>query len=414
MLACKHCESQNRLDGKFCHECGQPLPQDELALARTENEALVVEGFKLLAESRYPEAMMVAETALASDPGHAQAHALKGDIFEREGDLHAAIAAYERVVEFAPNSTIDRIKLTHLKSVMLERNQIASPPPKRTAIAAAVSATLLVACLGTAAAIFNNSTRSVAKTGSEITNVSTNLPAGPSPLVTPTNPNQNAAANPEQKPAENSATAGQATPPPVTQPNPIRTDAPSSGPRPNLDGELEPMRPNVSALPETNSSAAQQRPSADPDPRPSTGSSSANTNNSSTTTQAPTGPRAIIDIRPSAGGTGGRQGGSEPVNPNTAPPTSSAVKLARDAMIAGNLEQAVTFFQQALGEGADPGVNNQQLGSCLERLGRKAEAIRAYTQARDVFKRRMDAGDSSSRTKGAYEACQQALANLGA
>lgn len=83
-------------------------------------------------------------------------------------------------------------------------------------------------------------------------------------------------------------------------------------------------------------------------------------------------------------------------------------------MIAGNLEQAVTFFQQALGEGADPGVNNQQLGSCLERLGRKAEAIRAYTQARDVFKRRMDAGDSSSRTKGAYEACQQALANLGA
>lgn len=427
MISCNQCQKPNTLDGSFCRGCGHALDADALHAARLANEELIGEGFKLLSDGRYEEARMVAETAAATDPSSAQAHSLKADALERDGDLAGAVSAFERALELSPDSTLDRIKLAHLKKVLAERTQIVSKPNRRNAALAGLAATLLVASIGAGAAYWKQTqdAQNAAKA-----NVGTSLPLErensvamndqptPNPAQTPsTNESKPEVTNPDPKPTTDPKPASEtdtAAPPRTPRENPGTAVLPNPA-----SGNSDSVRPlsvpgniNVEPVnPPVNNTTTRPNPANanDPDPTPSIGGgTTAQPDKPTTPTKPPTKP--VIDIRPSEGNPT-QNGGSETVPDR--PATKSTRERARESMLAGKFEEAVGLFREALAQGADPGINNQYLGSCLERLNRKGEAIQAYKRALDAYQKRIASGDDSARTKSAAETCRLAIQNLG-
>ena len=52
MIACKHCQSQNGLDAKFCKICGLALPESAIQEATQKHEQLISEGYALFNAGR--------------------------------------------------------------------------------------------------------------------------------------------------------------------------------------------------------------------------------------------------------------------------------------------------------------------------------------------------------------------------
>lgn len=434
MMVCNECQRTNTLDSKFCRGCGTPLDADAVAAARLENEELIAGGCKLLSESRFDEALMVANVALEADPVNVGAYSLRGDCLERKGDLMGAIEAYEKVIEFNPNSTLDRIKLTHIRNIIAERSAVIPKPSKRFALLAAICAIVFVASVGAIGAILTNGGFGKTNSGTLANNSegkgSPMNPNGgyPGSNIGPGNTGQPNTPNKEQNP--------ESKPDSRTKPNPdtdARTENPNSNPnrptnpqlpdsrRETNTGEVRPFRPNVDLhpLPDANNGGTPNRPSNDPDPvavdggkGPAGGNTTPN-GNGGTANPNGTGTKrnGTVDIRPSNGGTV-KSGGGETTPPASGGSAADLVRQAREAMHANRYAEAAGLFERALTAGADDGINNQHLGSCYESLGRKADAVRAYSGAVAAYQRRIANGDSSSRTKSALDSAQQALNNL--
>lgn len=450
MIKCEICATPNRLDGKFCRECGTPLPVAAVEAARGENQRLVDDGYRLFQEGRTDEALLAAETALERDPEFAAAFALRGDVRERTGDLGGALEDYERVVELSPDSTLERLKLAHLRKLLsLRALEAPAPPNRRLAVLAGVAATVLVVCLGSAIALMNQppgTQPNQAATGSEVAQDTLSVvplvpnPNGVNPAgMNPAGVNPNGTA-PGATPAPGAPTASSATPAPTPAPpipnrpgGAIRmpqdfVSNSGSGNRPLLPPvgpELQISPTQAAATTPSPTPTPTQRPSVDEEPGPMPDPTGpAPTNAAGTRPNPPRNP-GIIDIRPSPGQP--RQvGGSETIPPARSSTNGDVgtpgearnqaealVQTARQQFQMGDYARAADAYEKALAAGADPASVNQRLGQAYERLNRRSDAISAYNRSVRAFEAALQAGKGDpARLRAGLNAAQQALRQL--
>lgn len=423
MVTCKQCQRPNTLDSTYCRACGHALDEAEILKARQDNQALLADGFKFLSEQRYDEALLVAQTVIDHEPTLAQGHSLRADALERKGQFLEAIASYERALELKDDSTLDRIKLTHLKNVMAERSATAPKPNKRTAMLAGVAATVIFGSLGSAAALWQ--TQSTPRSETLVADNRTagagfqpNLPDVPKPTdgasKAPTNSTQNSGAATPSQPAERPQAQPEAAAPAATGTNTGRP-LPAATARPNpasdIQGEVAPLRPPMNLEPIPNPSNTSRptnpSPSVDPDPEPNTPAApSTNTNTSQANSQSNS-PKPVIDIRPAPGG-GTRVNGSQTL-PSGEPRTAADwSRRGRELYLQRNFNEAAAAYERALALGADPAITNQRLAQSLEQAGKRSAAIEAYERAAAAFQRRIDRGSTSDSDRSALAACKQA------
>jgi len=176
----------------FCRKCGVSLEIVALHEAQVKLDKLIAEGVVSLNEGRVDEALEISETALRSNPTMIPALSLLSDSLARKGLLADALAAAEKIVELSPDSELDKIKRNQLRVRLQDSLRVPEGTDRRTAVLAAISAVVLVVCLGAFAAKMTADSRTASITakepGSEI--VAGNYPAAGQVDPALTNPGQ--------------------------------------------------------------------------------------------------------------------------------------------------------------------------------------------------------------------------------
>lgn len=410
MVSCKQCNTLNSLDSAFCKKCGVTLDASEIAIANEKLTAMIADGNKLFAEGRTEDALMVADTAINSNPTSAVAVSLKGMCLERKGQLAEALECFERVVELQPDSTLDKLKVNDLKNLLVvEKFEVARTPDRRMAVMSAVAATVLVVTCG---AIFAKANASSDKPMVVAQNDATNRTFGEvmekqEPISDQQKMTNGTQANPGlQNPLNN---------PNSSETGPMRTplNIPDGRGRalPNIEGgiqgEIRPVNPNVPAegLPDLNSQG-NRTGNGGTEPNPPTGNNGVvdppPVVQDPPKNDPPKNDPGIIEIEVSRGTPNRTNGGSETTSGNG---RTALLATARSQMSQGNYSAAATTYERALRSGADQGSTNQRLGQCYAQLGRNGDAVSAYSRAAAAF-------EKSGNTQGA-EACKQAIKVLG-
>lgn len=425
MITCEGCGKSNSLDSLFCRACGIAIADAVILEARAENEKLIQEGYRLLGDNRQQEAMLVAETALRHDPASAAALSLLGDCCEQVGRYAEALDCYERLLEQMPDSTLDRIKVQHLRRRLSERETRTEPRGKRIALLGALAAVMMVGSIGAVLAFTQGADASTkSQSGS--------LAGGDKTIDTPTEGfGVMNAANDAQSDALSQES---------TQPNNLNKDVPDPRTAPTDNGSREPERrttnnlargggrplPDITSnggmslvgplkpfgdidiVPEiTNTSKNKTNPD-DVDPNPDRGSGS-NSKGSDTVAKAspPPDDPGIIEIR-SAGEPTIQRGGGEVLKDDVK--SEALIRSAKNDLQVGDASRAASGFEKALASGAPAGTTNQHLGRAYERMGKASEAIAAYRQSISAYERDLKSGKGDpQRLRAAIDACKQAI-----
>ncbi len=369
-----------------------------------EAAALVTDGQRLLGQGRSAEALTIAEGVLEDDPLNSEAWALKGDALERQGDVSAALAAYERIEELGLGSPLDRIRVAQLrKAVEFEQLSEEEPPARRSLLLAVAASVLLLSVTGLA--FWMAADRGEAKKEEAPVLASTTPayeafePIAPSPSAPA------AGSAPAQSPAQGSSPqASTPTADAGIARRPIESGRLNGGSRP-LEGAgtgYQPLTPAVTGsaqIAPINQGSAPPVSSGQSQPEPDFDNSSA---------PAASAPASIIEIRPSEGsGTTAAPTGGDSLS------ADALVRKARDAYLVGNYAAAADAYEQALRMGASPGSVNQRLGQCYENLGQRQSAIRAYERAVAAYERSRNRGQGdASVLNAAIEVCRSALRRL--
>ncbi len=127
MTICGSCQARNSDHSAFCLRCGAQLDAptgaslpgestDALPMVVESTAAgLVARAANELAEGRISEALADCRRAIALEPGHVEAHALLGMAYEQQGELAAALEAYEAVLALDPDRAVERQKANILR-----------------------------------------------------------------------------------------------------------------------------------------------------------------------------------------------------------------------------------------------------------------------------------------------------------
>lgn len=426
MVSCKQCNTPNSLDSAFCKKCGATLDANDIAAANDKLTAMVADGNRLFADSRTDDALMVAETAIASNPSSAAAISLKGMCLERKGLIAEALDCFERVVELQPDSTLDKLKVNDLKNMLVvEKFEARKAPDRRMALVGAIAATVLVV---TGGALFAKASAKDSPDNSKL--VAMNEPTNqtrtfdeilPKESQTPQNQvqqqQQQTPVNPniQQQPNGNLQPDLGGSSRTSRDREPIRLDPYDGGslPQPNRnEGNTAPIIINPDSIPKeaigggNTKTQANTNPNQPKDPDPGEGLGGGDTKPTQPPIQntEPKNDPGIIEINVSKGsGTARNNGGGEA--PVTGNGRQALMATARSQMMSGNYSAAANTYERALRAGADQGATNQRLGQCYAQMGRNSDAIAAYTRAAGAF-------EKSGNTQGA-EACRQAIKVLG-
>ena len=408
-LSCPACQTSNTLDSKFCRSCGVELPDDARLALKAENAQLLQDGQRLLVLNRGEEARKVAESILELEPENADALALLGDAYERDGLLQDALATYERVVELRPDSPLDRIRAAQIGKTLAARQlAVEAPRERRNLVGAAAMAIVLLFSVGAALTIAGRPAST--ETPAETTPEATGPTAFRSVAPVPTGPETPAAGqNLNPTPGSSGLVASNA---PTTDASVIQ--GPLGGrATPSNDPGYAPLSPNMpmNVAPSAGQPTAPvtqpqpEAPAATANPQPAQG------NGAPAEAAAQDDPGTIeIRVHP-----GGRQAGN---NPGSEQPASgsvdSLIRQARDLYAQGKFTEAARLYETALQRGASRGSTNQRLAQCYEKLGRRADAVAAYQRAIAAYESQINSGQGSARIQAALETCRAALRALGA
>lgn len=418
-------------------EAVEPAVEEQPAMSRDALLELVADGQRVLGQGRAEEALMIADSVLESDPEFVAGLALRGDSLERLGRISEALEAYEKVIELKPDSTLDRIRATHLRKLASSTDDLAVVPavaPKRQALIAA-SATFLVFTALCASIYFATRPQTTAAASTDQKSDKPVVEAFPTVAPVPTGPGTNATSS-ALPPGETNTSAQPTGVAPGTnvngQPGYInRTPSNNNGSsvlgrgdETEPDGNFRPLNPplpgggpltitprNDGQASNTTTGGGQGNGQKSPPPTNETGPPPAVLDNK----EKQSDPGTII-IKPSTGGsTGTGSTGGQPVKDDSdnAKSATALIAVARDAFLKGEYARAADAYEKALKAGATKGATYQRLAQCYDKLGRKSDAINAYERAIAAFQAMLANGSGDTdRINTAIESCRTALKNL--
>lgn len=407
MIACDSCGVANMADSRFCRGCGAEIVPPVAQTSTEEDLKMVQDAQRMFGEARYDEALLLATAILESSPYCVNALAIKGDCHERLGEYDKALDCYRTILKVEPDSQLDRIRVARLESIVSSGEiEIGQPNTRRrTALGAAVAAAILLVSSGSALILAaQGSDRGNAAQAVNVDKADS-APFYPVPYVPTGNtgyaPNtQSAPQNQDYDSLNSVPEGGRITP--LIRPGDDQRLAPGVLRDPRQydpqatnrvdDGQIEPVRPNFGSGPGPRTS-----PPGDPDPTVISGTTGGND-----------GRNMIVDVKPSKnGGATGATGNTQVED--RALQIDSLIRVAREQQIMGNFAKAADAYEKALALGASPASTNQRLAQCYVKLGKKAEAIKAYERAITAFER-MDQNDIRVQTQ--LDACRAELKDL--
>lgn len=475
-MICPNCKARNPIGNKFCRECGEKLvlPEGSLAAeeaARVSAErdaekyaAILVEAHALSDARKFDEAIVLGEEAALILPKSTSAYSLLATLYERTEQEQKAIAAMETVVALNPASEADKIKLDQLKRGVhvLPRHvpaasdtrlrESAPLPWMPLALAGVVTVSVLIAGLfwlnrsqKNRAIVPTTVSRPVSAPPVSAANPNGVAPeyvaptplyggatvAAPPPPVSQVRPDPFAPVggrplSPQPTPAPRAVpgtTRRTSTPPPVapvtvapppvsgtgtgtTPLPPISAGPPSSGPQSGSGSD--------SSAPGFGSGG--RLPVAPPQQPPANGGGG--NNNSPFPPGSPTGSinrgagsgggNAGSYIHISVGGAGSGSGNSS----RPAASTQSPLSRARAFQQAGQYNEAIGAYRQAIASGSAAGSAYQNIAQCYESLGEPGGARSAYRDAIRAYETSGKGSPSGSALRG-IASCKAALEVLG-
>jgi tetratricopeptide (TPR) repeat protein len=407
MIPCKHCQTVNGLDSKFCKSCGLALPEDAIAEAAHKHEQLLTEGYSLFNAARTSDAILVAQAAIEQNPNSAGAHSLLAMCFERTGQTAEALEEFERVLAINPDSALDRIKVTQLRSALTTQLKAdTSRGSHRLALSGALMAVLLVSAIGAVFAMTKTPSAVAQSAAPSRTSVLPEeaRPFSPTPqgaaVVAGVNPATDTKPD-SQKIADNAVR--KAAPLPTTD---SPTDKADSGDDKSVNGAI-PVTPGVPpgvdlthAKAEIPQAAQAKTEAGQADPAPK---------EEPKQPEPPKETPGIIEIQVSHP-RGVATSGAEGASPNQ---LQALTRAAREQFLLGRYDSAARSYERALAAGGDQASINQRLGMCYERLGKSGEAVAAYNRAANAYQVALNSGQGDSRRlKSGLDSCRQAIRML--
>jgi tetratricopeptide (TPR) repeat protein len=383
-------------DSRFCRACGAEVASTDRATT-DEDLKMVHDAQRLFSEGRYDEASMVATAILDANPYCVNALAIKGDCHERLGEYAQALACYRDILKVEPESHLDKIRVARLEKIVSSGDiEIGRPDARRrSALGAAVAAAVLLVSSGSALILAAQNNTEGAGAQTIDSDGASSAPFYTVPLV-PGNSNY---APRYQDAPENRAYEGLPTydnngrrVSPLVEPGTAQGIAPGAipdvprGGASGDEGTVEPLR--LSIPPGALGSGAA---SNDPDPTVVGARNNDEDRN------------MIVDVRPSQGSTTAT---TNTQVEDRAYRIDALIRVAREQQVLGDFAKAADAYEKALALGASPASTNQRLAQCYEKLGRKADAIKAYERAISAFEK-LDQNDE--RVVSQLEACRAAL-----
>ena len=363
---CKECQTQNPAANAFCTACGHKL---QPILVRDIGESLQ-EGYKLVAEERFDQALLIGHAVLQKSPHESGAYALMAMVHEEKGDIPQAIRCYEEVVRLRPESKIDAIKLAQLRD-MADPGDASVAPKRGLVVALSVGAAVLAVAVGLAFAWPRGD--ETAKQGDNTLLADNGARGFEVPeTVVPTQPANQVpeAQEPNTQQQPNTQPAGQQpSQQPVNRAN--RTVLPPAGasgtrrnPNPSNSGQplvVDITPDQLSRIASNNSKPPTTEASKPPVQRPADDN--------------------VIERRP------GQINISESRKANPTDPNigENTYRIAQDKMKAGDYRAAIRDFQSALAGSDKKAMIHQLIGRCYTRLGEKASAKQHFEVALGMY-----------------------------
>ena len=463
-MFCIECGTRNPENAKFCKRCGHPMPKPDPAEEPASEPAvqtdptvqvetidpavrardLMLSAFRLREAGDLDGALDAARQVAALQPDNVSAHALLSTLHEHKGDIDAAIAEREKVLELAPDSDTDREKLELLRKGVRQAAplHIISPKPigksvlfeKRPSPAAvAIVAFLLVAIVGSASVLWYNrgGQKPAPARLAQAPAPSASQPIAPAPSAFTAPPATVA------QPADRQQMPQGGAPGPVQQPSyeqPYaqrrRASGGFAGMEDNRDVPPAPVTiPNNGGL-ERDTRAGQQPAEPDasafhlPDRTPGAGSVNPNANVVPQPPSSPPRDPGHIEIilapdptsaartgsKPPAGGSNGGSRSSAASEPSLDSRARRAI--AQEYQMKGDYARAANEYKRALeGAGDDAGLIHQKIALCYQRLDQRESAIAHYNDAIRAFQQLKAAGRNVDLAEEGIRASQAGIAN---
>jgi len=378
-------------------------PEQQEKIQQLLDEALTHES-----EGRWQEAILACEGVLVLDPANTSAHSLLGLIYEKQGELHKAVAEYEKVVALNPDSVADRAKLEELRRrLRMPAPKLPRKEPHQLPLLIGIFITVGLFVLGLAALNYQERPNPAPSQPSAPTpsappptsyapyaGYAPSMPEYIPPSPSPVPPANQPVLSPQERSAERISSGGartERTPlpplPPMTvvpPPSPATTPSPNNRPQGGNSGREPPATSGSVVMPDVPL-------------QPATGGQSAGRQ-----------PVMEITVRPGTEGSGGV----------VAPPPPSMeaedlMRVAQQHQLAGRYREAIPLYQKALQGATDRGFVYQQIGLCYQRLGELDSARNAYQQAIAEYERQIAANQNVERARRGLEAAKQGLAACG-